>query len=260
MSQAEDDLNDYLDGGRFDDRDDEDGITCRRCGQHQLYWTHKRSGWRLSNAAGEIHSCTFGVTISSAISSRAPNSRMMPARTRVQSMPRSSTNNQRKERREMNQSNPRMLYALLMDGVITVKVKFSGTPHKLYTYKALADWNLQPGDLVMVDSPTNGIVAVEVDEVDSFLDVADGQHNGYKWLIQKVDLTSYNDRLAREQKFAVEVQKLNRRKQALQLLKDIESEYGSVDDLKKLMGVDAAQTSILEAQGNVVAEQNDDPA
>lgn len=40
-----------------DDRDDDEGVTCKHCGKEGLEWLHTGKRWRLIDDEGNFHVC-----------------------------------------------------------------------------------------------------------------------------------------------------------------------------------------------------------
>lgn len=123
--------------------------------------------------------------------------------------------------------------SLLMENLKTVAVSFDVGNRKNYTYKTTLD--LEAGDKVVVETPSNGFQVVCVVEAHDVPQIAPDSSINYKWIVQKVD-TSVRDELeAREAEFAKEVLKLeqaNVRKQAIAMLGlDTDALSGSIAKL-----------------------------
>ena len=109
---------------------------------------------------------------------------------------------------------PRHLLSLLQTGFTTIKVKFADNsnhdnrPGKEYTYKIQGP--CFAGDWVVVDSPANGLVVVRVMSVDEAPRIDLDAEYTYKWVVQRVDVTAYKDRLEKEKAFLVQVENAQR--------------------------------------------------
>lgn len=75
-----------------------------------------------------------------------------------------------------------------------VGVEFNQTKGKTYYYKTLEQF--EDGDKAIVDSPRDGLVVVTVVEANAEC-LLDTEYN-YKWIVQKVDLTKYNEAIELE--------------------------------------------------------------
>lgn len=109
----------------------------------------------------------------------------------------------------------RHLIALLQEGYTTIQVVFNDDVRgrsKPYTYKAPLSAGVEVGDRVVVDSPSNGLVVVEVVGTDKAPRIDLDADFTYKWIVQKVELKAYEEQLEREAKamdaLQVEVGKL----------------------------------------------------
>ena len=96
-------------------------------------------------------------------------------------------------------------------GFVLVKVLFKNGTQQ-YTYKALSDEGIVAGDSVVVNSPRDGLVCVEVQEV---LDSSAIDMNApftYQWIVQKVKTERYKETLEREAKIRKVLQNAELRK------------------------------------------------
>lgn len=112
------------------------------------------------------------------------------------------------------------IVAALQSGYVSIKVRFlQYSQHninrewseKLYTYKALASWNIQPDDRVIVDSPKDGLVVVKVESVSSEPDLNFSDVGNFKWIVQKVDRSQYDAITQQETELTQKVQSLLRK-------------------------------------------------
>lgn len=112
------------------------------------------------------------------------------------------------------------IVAALQSGYVSIKVRFlQYSQHglsrewseKLYTYKALASWNIQPEDRVIVDSPKDGLVVVKVESVSAEPDLNFADVGNFKWVVQKVDRSQYDAITQQETELTRKVQSLLRK-------------------------------------------------
>lgn len=125
------------------------------------------------------------------------------------------------------------IVAALQSGYVSVKVRFLQYRHgeytnrdwseKLYTYKALVSWNIQPDDRVIVDSPKDGLVVVKVDSVSSDPDLNFADVGNFKWVVQKVDTSQYDAITQQEAELTQKVQALLRKQAQDKFLNDFSS-------------------------------------
>lgn len=124
------------------------------------------------------------------------------------------------------------IVAALQSGYVSVKVRFLQYSHtstarewseKLYTYKALASWNIQPDDRVIVDSPKDGLVVVKVDSVSSDPDLNFADVGNFKWIVQKIDTSQYDAVTQQEADLTHKVQALLRKQAQEKFLNDFSS-------------------------------------
>lgn len=78
-----------------------------------------------------------------------------------------------------------------------VKVEFSTNSTRLYTYKTIDD--IEVGDTVIVDTPSEGFKAVKVVKVSLPHEEVTERDFQYKWIVQKVDTSRYEEIVAKEQ-------------------------------------------------------------
>ncbi len=108
-----------------------------------------------------------------------------------------------------------------------VKVTFSPAATKLYTYKTLE--NVEIGDQVIVDAPDKGFVAVTVEKVCKLHELELNPHYAYKWVVQKVDTSTYEELVEKEN----EVKKVINESKTAALVNSMQEE------LKASIGSDA---------------------
>lgn len=93
----------------------------------------------------------------------------------------------------------------------------------LYTYKALLKDNLKPDDMVLVDTPSSGLCVVKVLVVDEEPKIDLNSKFPYKWIVQKVDMSTYNAIQEQEEMFRrrlVEIERNKQKKAVIQGFKD----------------------------------------
>lgn len=144
--------------------------------------------------------------------------------------------------------NTNHLIALLQTNFQTIGVKFkdsrTGAPtEKEYTYKCPDSYEVVVGDEVIVESPYGGMVVVVVTRLDGYAGIDPSREYTYKWVVQKVDTTSYYARKTVEQEAFAAFQKAHRlaaRDKAMQeifsLLGDSEEVKTEVDSIVKSLG------------------------
>lgn len=89
------------------------------------------------------------------------------------------------------------MIALLQTGYTTIKVQLGGPTGSLYTYKA--PLGLIEGDQVVVEMPGGHMRVLDVVKVDETPQIDVDSDIDYKWVVQKVDKTQYNELLAKEE-------------------------------------------------------------
>lgn len=93
------------------------------------------------------------------------------------------------------------LFAALNKNVIAVEVELQ-KDGKLYTYKALREWNIKEGDSLLVVVTSNNVPETKV--VTAKVVHPDAACLGdikYKWIIQKIDTAAYHDIIEKEKNF-----------------------------------------------------------
>lgn len=91
------------------------------------------------------------------------------------------------------------------------------SPRSTYVYKVPLTWNVQEGDELLVETSA-GLVIVNVVKVDATPDIDVDANFDYKWAVQRVDRTEYNDLVEKEKRFAASLQEIERIKQRDSLL------------------------------------------
>ena len=107
------------------------------------------------------------------------------------------------------------ILSLLQTGYTTVQARFQSSG-RLYTYKAKKD-QVKKGDHAVVNAP-GGLAIVEIIKVDKAPCInVDAPYN-YKWLVQKVDLSEYNQVVALEVEFNEVIAEVERERKKEELL------------------------------------------
>lgn len=115
-----------------------------------------------------------------------------------------------------------------------VTVTFANSS-RAYTYKTTLD--LEPGDFVIVNTPSTGFTCAEVTDVLS-LEQADLKEGiRYKWVVQKVDAAYYDEVKAMEQEVQKAVNDNRRTKMIKAMKKELEDNLGktTVKQIEKLV-------------------------
>lgn len=111
----------------------------------------------------------------------------------------------------------------------TVGVRFDDSK-RTYTYKTTEKF--EEGDRAIV-CPNGILKVVTVREVHDTPQIDFGSNIEYKWIVQKVDLESYNKRMEQEELMAVELRKSIANKKREEVKADLVKSLG-VDDVNKL--------------------------
>lgn len=150
--------------------------------------------------------------------------------------------------------NQKHLLALLQSGYTTIEVLFNdsirdnlgsgSTKSKPYTYKARLDDNIQVGDRVIVDSPSKGMTVVEVIAVHKTAKIDLDAPFTYKWIVQKVDRTRYDETVAKEEEFLETMMEVERVHQLEVLLGKFKDHLPEGSEARKLF--ESATQKVLE--------------
>ena len=163
-----------------------------------------------------------------------------------------------------------MLIALLQsDTFVTCKVRFKHTDGQLsakeYSYKAPITMGLEIGDEAVVNSPSKGMVVVMVTQVDDCANLDLRAGFSYKWIVQKVQVVEYLQRMAVEGAAERELRKaatlvakkkamdecweaLEGNSQAMKIMEEVVSSLTASDPEAGLYGggsIPAAQDSVV---------------
>lgn len=129
--------------------------------------------------------------------------------------------------------NQKHLLSLLQNDFTTVDVVFESSMQdsfgravsqsKTYTYKANLKDDIQEGDKVVVDSPSKGLCVVTVVSVDKTPRIDVNAPFDYKWIIQKVDTSRYDEMLKKEGQFLEAMAEVERAHQRQLLLEKFQA-------------------------------------
>lgn len=114
------------------------------------------------------------------------------------------------------------IVSLLQDnfGVATVCFDWGGNGYS-YKYRG----NLNPGDKVIVDTPSNGLTVAVVVEVDTDPIIRTDVEWSYTWIVQRIDTTEYEATLKAEAEFRKTIKQLEQLKKREQLRQDLKERY-----------------------------------
>lgn len=117
-----------------------------------------------------------------------------------------------------------------------LKEKDFPTAHQFaYTFKANADMGLKAGDLALVHAQ-NEIKIVRIVEIHDSPLIDETANFDYKWVIQKVDITAFQQRMAEEKLL----------KRLLGKLVAVEKKHGLTERLEKAKELDADLKALVE--------------
>lgn len=122
----------------------------------------------------------------------------------------------------------------MQEGFTTIRVKFEGT-QRLYTYKALLEDKVKEGDYVVVDTPSAGLQLCEVHHVDRVPNIDVDADFDYKWIVQKVDRSKYDERIEREEQFHLAMQEVEREKKRAELRQHFLADIGEDSVAKRIL-------------------------
>lgn len=164
----------------------------------------------------------------------------------------------------MNNVNHNHILSLLQTGFTTIQITFDveevidsqrpdqAFPNRTrrrqpqtYTYKALLSDNLRVGDAVIVDSPHDGLKIVYVTQVDETPQIDLSAPFPYKWIVQKVDLTRYNDLFEQEKSFRNALVEVERARQRETVLEGFKSHLPENSEARKLFDETIAKAKVL---------------
>lgn len=114
----------------------------------------------------------------------------------------------------------------------TITVKFAGAYGSVKTYVYQTDIEgIEVGDTVVVDAPSSGMTCVKVVSVE---ESADSVTRATKWIVAKVDVQSYKDRLEADKRRATIIAKL-RKRQAMILENNMYAQLAEMDPEAKAL-------------------------
>ena len=87
-----------------------------------------------------------------------------------------------------------------------------------YTYKVPKSWDIKEGDTLIVLTERNGLSFVHVVSVDDMPDIDVDADFHYRWAVQKVDLTEFQELTLKEEQFGRQMIEVERVKQRESLL------------------------------------------
>lgn len=120
-----------------------------------------------------------------------------------------------------------------------------GQQAKRYTYKARLCDNIKAGDHVIVDTPHNGLTIVVVESIDPTPNINLSAPFPYKWIVQKVDRTVYDELVRREEAFRLALVEVERQKQREAVLKDINEHLPPDSEARKLFDAAISEAKVL---------------
>lgn len=92
-----------------------------------------------------------------------------------------------------------------------------------YTYKVPLAWDVKEGETVIVLTPQSGLKFAHVVSVDEKPDIDVDADFDYRWAVQKVDLTEFQELTLKEQQFGAQMLEVERVKQRESLLESFRS-------------------------------------
>lgn len=163
----------------------------------------------------------------------------------------------------MKTASPNHILSLLQTGFITIGVTFEADLRRSdaidrarnrnrqeveYDYKALESDQIKLGDLVVVDSPNTGLTIVEVTRVDKKPRINLDAPFPYKWIVQKIDRTRYDEVLQQEEDFKEALVEVERAKKREEVVKDFQERLPEGSEARKLF--EQAVQSVQQALPN----------
>jgi len=104
------------------------------------------------------------------------------------------------------------IVSLLQENYTTIEVQFRETQQKTYRYKALKECNIEVDDYVVVNV-RDELKIVRVNEVHEYPKIDVDSSIDYKWIVQKIDTSAYDQQVENEEKFLLAMQDVERAKQ-----------------------------------------------
>lgn len=167
----------------------------------------------------------------------------------------------------MSQINHNHILSLMQTGFTTINVTFDNNltdadwsnrasnrnrQVKGYTYKALVEDNIQPGDTVIVESPQEGLVLVTVMSVDATPKIDLSAAFPYKWIVQKVNRARYDELLRQEDEFKEALVEVEREKQRETVLRDFQERLPEGSKARQMFDATINKAKVLPhvADGN----------
>lgn len=92
-----------------------------------------------------------------------------------------------------------------------------------YTYKVPLHWNIKEGDTLIVLTERTGLKFVHVVSVDESPDIDVDDDFNYRWAVQKVDLTEFQELTLKEENFGrqmLEVERVKQRESVLNAFRE----------------------------------------
>ena len=131
-------------------------------------------------------------------------------------------------------------------------------PHKIFLYKASHEMaaTLQRGDSVVVAGANNGFMVGKVWQVHQTAQIDYDAPYAYRWLVQKIDTTAFDDHMQKEKQFVAMLQESEKARQRAQARESLLASVRPIDpealEVFKaglaLLGVSPAAAGVVEAQ------------
>lgn len=118
-----------------------------------------------------------------------------------------------------------------------------------YDYKVMESDNIKVGDFVIVDSPHSGLTVAMVSRVDAKPRIDLDAPFAYKWIVQKVDRTRYDEVLKQEEDFKEALVEVERAKQRESVIKDFQERLPENSEARKLFDIAISTAAVLPHAG-----------
>lgn len=119
---------------------------------------------------------------------------------------------------------------------------------KIYSYKALRSQNIAIGDQVIVDTPSGEPKVVTVKSVEEFPEF--DPNIKYKWIIQRLDRTKYEELITNETELTHRVKSLLRENTRKQFLANFGEQLNGLADKDELLKELQQQANLALLEGH----------
>jgi len=144
-----------------------------------------------------------------------------------------TSNNQELTKEVKTMNTGAALFAAVSDNFVTIECKFRDANQKTYTYKAKKSDSIMVGDIVVVLTPANGYVIVDVVAVHNTPQFTPGIN--YRWIVQRVDNKAYQEQLVLEAVLTAAAEQEARQVQRKTTLKVLKKAYPEGSEVRTIL-------------------------